>query len=191
MGVGAAPGQPKMPSALSGEYDPNDPFSMPVGYDQSGGNANFQGLLATSSVNRKRNTSKRFQPPKMPTPPSSSGDSDSDDEVLNLGLSTDELAIFGGQSSDEFPIQAAAISTPDAAASGEASAELTAPAPEAAPAAPLGDAAGYAAATTTKTKPKPKATTKPAAKKKGCMGKSAALLFMIVGSFYMAWSVLV
>lgn len=137
--------------------DLNDPFNMPVGYQEQNNQAKFSELLATSSINRNR--SRKFVPPKPPEPsPESSSE-------INLGHSFDELSIFPGASSDEFtapPELAAAVPSP-AAATVEPVAPATAQAPQT-----VGKAK----------KGKAKKKESPKAQKKGCFGKTAAAIIL-------------
>lgn len=152
------PSAPPAPAPAAPPPDLNDPFNMPVGYQEQNSQAKFSELLATSSINRNR--SRKFVPPKPPEPSPESSDE------INLGHSFDELSIFPGQSSDEFtapPEIAAPAKAPEAAAK---------VAPAAPPAAtPPQTVAGAKKGTAKKDKPK--------AQKKGCFGKSAAAIILI------------
>ncbi|MDF1663263.1 MAG: hypothetical protein P1V97_15940 [Planctomycetota bacterium] len=140
--------------------DLNDPFNMPVGYQEQNSQAKFSELLATSSINRNR--SRKFVPPKPPEPSPESSDE------INLGHSFDELSIFPGASSDEFtaPPEVAAATAPAAGAKVEPVVPATAPPPQTVGKANKGKAKG-------KKKDSPKA------KKKGCFGKSAAAIILL------------
>lgn len=154
------PGQQAFPDPGAPAPDLNDPFNMPVGYQEQNSQAKFSELLATSSINRNR--SRKFVPPKPPEPSPESSDE------INLGHSFDELSIFPGQSSDEFTappeVAAAAAAAPETGAKVEPIAPATATPPQTVAKANKG---------------KGKKKDSPKAQKKGCFGKTAAAIILL------------
>lgn len=162
------PGGPAGPPS-----DPDDPFSQPVGYDPNAKDVGG-GLLATSSINR-RQLKGMLDSNRAPEPSPPPADDSSDE--FNLGLSTDELAIFSGASGDDIN-----VNTPGMKSALEAppSAEQSAEAPPSAEAAPAAAPAATAPARRAKAKPAK------AEGKKGCGKKAAALLAMVLLPFGLA-----
>jgi hypothetical protein len=147
--------------------DSNDPFSSPVGY-QKGSQSNYSELLATSSLKINR---KKFTPSKAPPPTE-------DSDELMLGLSTDELSIFSGQSGDDDNFSARADSSPSSVKNASHEKLIFTPPKDESPKPALRQ----------KTTPKTGKASKQDkgaknSKKKGCFGKSAALLILTLSIF--------
>jgi hypothetical protein len=154
---------PQMPTPImqpaQPAQDPNDPFSAPVGYQEKNKIANFSELLATSSVNRKR---RKFVPPEPME----------DSDPIGMGLSTDELTIFSGPSGDDFaPPDLSPIPKGKKVESLNPATESPTNAPTITP--PTPSLAGRKTGKHRKNGKNAKT-----AQKKGCFGKSAALLIM-------------